>query len=332
MLHNNGMTIVTSFHMTLPDGADKKPPEWIHLTPAGTFGGKDGRGPFTLKDPKAVIQRSMHMTGGKLVVDENHATHVAGPKGESTPAVGWVVELASRQDGIWGRVEWTRRGADLMGDHAYRGISPAIGSTADGTVQWIEAVSLTNRPNFGVTTLHSQNNQETRMDLAKLRRQLGLSETATEDEIHAAVAKGVAAVTLHASVAKLVGLDTATSGDALLAAIAAKDGQVSAHAESQMAALQAEVKDLTTKLAQTSAESWVEALGAKKVVTKDMKATLLTLHMQDVKMAESIANGLPALPDPSLSMHHMHTPSGGEKPTPLVQAMESALIPKDKAN
>ncbi|WP_202205923.1 phage protease, partial [Acetobacter persici] len=158
------MNIVTSIHMALPDSADNTPPEWIHLTPAGTFGGKDGRGPFTLKDPADVITRSMDMARGKIVVDINHSTHVAAARGERSDAVGWITELNAREDGIWGRVEWNGTGRQLMADHAYRGISPAIGSRPDGTVEWIEAVSLTNRPNLGVTDLHSQN-QETRMDL-----------------------------------------------------------------------------------------------------------------------------------------------------------------------
>ncbi|KAA8387879.1 hypothetical protein FOH24_12920 [Acetobacter tropicalis] len=321
------MPTVTSFHMALPDGPDNKPPEWIHLTPAGTWGGKDGRGPFVLKDPAGVIKRSMHMAGGKLVVDENHSTHVAGPKGESTPAVGWVVELASRQDGIWGKVNWTRRGAELMGDKAYRGISPAIGSKPDGTVEWIEAVSLTNRPNFGVTTLHSQN-QETRMDLAQLRRTLGLSETATEDDINAAIARGKAAVTLHASVAKAVGLDANATDAAVLAAVQAKGTEVSTHAQaeivtlqSQMTAAQTTIEGLKKQLSQKDAETWVKELGRTKVVTEDMGATLVTLHMQDSSMAQKIAEGLAPVPSSKLSLHTQQKPA---KSTPSGSGTEES--------
>lgn len=327
------MNIVTSIHhMALPDSADNTPPEWIHLTPAGTFGGKDGRGPFTLKDPQAVIQRSMHMVGGKMVVDENHATHVAGPKGESTPAVGWVVELHSRKDGIWGRVEWTRRGAELMADHAYRGISPAIGSRPDGTVEWIEAVSLTNRPNFGVTSLHSQN-QETRMDLAQLRRSLGLSETATETEINAVIARGKAAVTLHASVAKLVGLDANATDDAVLAAVQAKSAAVTTHAqtETELSSLRKTVGDLQGKLAETAAESWVKDLSTRKVVNETVKKRLVTLHMQDAALAEDLASGLENVPDGGLTAVSLHGRTDSGKPDKLVSAMEAALIPDDKA-
>ncbi|WP_215762849.1 phage protease [Acetobacter sp. P1H12_c] len=334
------MNIVTSIHMALPDSADNTPPEWIHLTPAGTFGGKDGRGPFTLKDPADVITRSMDMARGKIVVDINHSTHVAAARGERSDAVGWVTELNARKDGIWGRVEWNGTGRQLMADHAYRGISPAIGSRPDGTVEWIEAVSLTNRPNLGVADLHSQN-QETRMDLAQLRRTLGLSETATEDDINAAIARGKAAVTLHATVAKAVGLDANADDAAVLAAVEARGAVVSTHAQTEIASLQGQLTaqkkafdTLQAQLAKTSAESWVKDLKRRKVVSDKAEARLVTLHMQDAASAEDLADSLQDVPDDSLarlSLHSQGAGRSGDKPDKLVSAMESALIPADKA-
>lgn len=326
--------------MALPDSADNTPPEWIHLTPAGTFGGKDGRGPFTLKDPADVITRSMDMARGKIVVDINHSTHVAAARGERSDAVGWITELSAREDGIWGRVEWNGTGRQLMADHAYRGISPAIGSRPDGTVEWIEAVSLTNRPNLGVTDLHSQN-QETRMDLAQLRRTLGLSETATEDDINAAIARGKVAVTLHASVAKIVGLDANASDAAVLAAVQAKGADVSTHAQTKIDSLQGQLTAqkkafdaLQGQLAKASAESWIKDLKHRKVVSDKAEMRLVTLHMQDVAAAEDLADSLQDVPDDSLARLSLHSQGAGQsagKPDKLVSAMESALIPADKA-
>jgi hypothetical protein len=37
------------------EGDDVAPPEWIQLVPAGSFHGRDGRGPYLLSDPEAVI-------------------------------------------------------------------------------------------------------------------------------------------------------------------------------------------------------------------------------------------------------------------------------------
>ena len=87
----------------LPAGSTGQGPEWVHLIPAGTFSGADGRGPYTLHNPEAVITASI--AAGKLPIDENHAIDLAAPKGGPSPARGWIVELQSRTDGLWGKVE-----------------------------------------------------------------------------------------------------------------------------------------------------------------------------------------------------------------------------------
>jgi len=45
-------------------------PEWIELLPAGVFYGRDGRGPFWLDDPQAVIESTtaMQMNAGLPIV------------------------------------------------------------------------------------------------------------------------------------------------------------------------------------------------------------------------------------------------------------------------
>jgi hypothetical protein len=48
----HGCVMTTATHlalmMSLAGGAT--PPEWIHILPAGTFSGADGRGPFRVAD------------------------------------------------------------------------------------------------------------------------------------------------------------------------------------------------------------------------------------------------------------------------------------------
>ena len=167
------------FHTSLPDVTDGAP-DWVHLLPAGTFRGTDGRGPYRVADADGLIAHSMQVTGGRLPIDENHATDHAQVSGGSAPAMGWIVEMQSRGDGIWGRVDWTRAGRALVGDRAYRGISPAFRAPG-GRVSTIERASLTNLPNFSqLTQLH---NQEQRMDLAEIRRRLSLADTATEEDV-----------------------------------------------------------------------------------------------------------------------------------------------------
>ena len=94
------MLIFTTLHMLLPNGDGV--PEWVHLVPAGTFSGTDGRGPYRLDDPAAVIAASM--AAGKLALDENHSTDLAGPNGQPAPARGWVVG-ACRMDAVRDRAD-----------------------------------------------------------------------------------------------------------------------------------------------------------------------------------------------------------------------------------
>lgn len=146
----------TARHTALPaptgDGA--APPEWIHLLPAGEFRGVDGRGPYRLDQPDAVIAASLPPGGGaKLVVDENHATDLTLATGQPAPARGWITALAARADGVWGQVDWTGAGAELVTRREYGGISPVFDYAADGRVLRVRRAALTNLPNLAALTL-----------------------------------------------------------------------------------------------------------------------------------------------------------------------------------
>lgn len=107
-------------------------------------------------NPDQVIAASLR--DGKIVVDDNHSTDLAAPKGMPAPARGWIDSMESRADGIWGHVSWTAAGRQMVQSGEYRGISPVVSHTADGTIIAILRASLVNRPNFvGLTTLHAEN-------------------------------------------------------------------------------------------------------------------------------------------------------------------------------
>ena len=69
------------------DNTDASAPEWIELLPAGVFYGRDGRGPFRLDDPDAVIESTdaLQMNAG-LPIDYDHATDFGAPEGRPAPA------------------------------------------------------------------------------------------------------------------------------------------------------------------------------------------------------------------------------------------------------
>ena len=161
-------------------GSGLAPPDWLHLLPAGEIRTNDGRGPYRVPDARALIAGSM--AGGKLVLDEDHATDLAAPKGLPAPARGWITELQNRADGIWGRVAWTAEGRRMVEAREYRGISPVIVHAKDGTVTALLRATLTNTPNLtGLIALHAKEND---MELrSALIRMLDLPATSDDTAI-----------------------------------------------------------------------------------------------------------------------------------------------------
>lgn len=279
-------------------------PEWIHLLPA-TAGGittHDGRGPYRVADPEAVIRTSLANERG-MPIDENHATDLAAPKGGPAPARGWIVELQSREDGIWGRVEWTETGKALLADRAYRGISPVLFRDAkSGAVIAIGRASLTNTPNLrGLTpVLH----QEQFMDMARLLEALGLGADAGEEAILAAVRKlkeaPATAPELQSSITAL-GAAFGVTGDnaAILTGVAAK----ATARPAEIVELQSQLTDITTRfntLQETGqrekAVAFVDgAIREGRVGVKPSRDRFIDMHMSDPVGTEAIIAGMAPL-------------------------------------
>ena len=161
--------------------ADGSPPEGVQLLPAGPhITGRDGRA-FVFDRPELVLE-AFRTHDGPLPVDWEHATEHRAPNGLDAPAAGWIVELEERGGELWGRVEWTSRGADHVASREYRFLSPVVAYARD-TQRVLQLVSagLTNQPNFKMTALNQrQGGQE--MDITELLQALGLSPEATVDE------------------------------------------------------------------------------------------------------------------------------------------------------
>src|SRR6266849_6177599 len=180
--------------------ADSSAPEWIELLPAGVFYGRDGRGPFQLDDPDAVIEstHALQMNAG-LPIDYDHATDFGAPEGRPAPAAGWIRELQVRAGSLWGRVEWTARAADSIVAREYRYVSPVFQfDPATGSVTRLLRAGLTNNPNLHLTaiaaaeTAAAANAKDNRMelpdkDLQELREMLGLDADASGADVIAKV-------------------------------------------------------------------------------------------------------------------------------------------------
>ena len=287
--------------MPLPEVAGV--PDWIHLLPAGPeVRTADGRGPYRVPSLQAVIAAS----GGKLPIDENHSIDLAAPRGESSPARGHIVELQARDDGLWGRVEWTGSGTALLADRAYLGISPAITHDKDLNVTGILRASLTNRPNLrGLTALHQENSM---LLAARLAGMLGLDATTGDDAlvIHITALHQTQATTtaLQSSLSDIgvalgVAQDAAPADVVSAARIAGARGTaVETALQAQVTALQAQVSAQETARARDRAEAFVDGAKAdhRIGITQDNRDHFITLHMADPAGTEKLINGFPKLP------------------------------------
>jgi phage I-like protein len=291
---------------------DAGAPAYVHLLPAGSFSGADGRGPFEAGDLPALIAASM--AGGKIPIDENHATDLAGKAGQPAPARGWIVAMETRPDGVWGRVEWTASGKQLLDDLAYRGISPVFLATKEGgQVTRILRAALTNDPNLPLKTLHnrSQDMGLEDMDLSAFRTALKLPEAADGAAILAAVtalhSRATEADAALARLAKAAGAPDGADADALVTHLQAQAAKIAGAGDAAKLAdtvVQLQTQLDTLKSAQAKAEATRvvdQALAAGKPI-KALRDHYIARHQAD---PVAVAKELEAMP----SLH-----DGGVKP------------------
>lgn len=299
--------LVLCASMALPDAAEGAVPEWVQLTPVlnGEIATFDGRGPYQLKDAQAVIAASLAYERG-ILIDENHATDLAAPTGKEAPARGWIKEMQAREDGIWGRVEWTKAGRELVADKAYRGISPVMTLQADKkTVRMIPRASLVNLPNLrGIHALHQE---QPMAPMAKLAAALGLAEDASEDAILSAIKalkdKGDGEAPALQSALSEIGVALGVEGTAKPADVVAA-AKLAAGGKTDLVALQAQVTSLTAELTtikgagkRQAAEAFIDkAIADRRAgVNATNREDLVTLHMEDATKAEKLITGMPML-------------------------------------
>jgi len=302
-------------------------PDWIQLTPVGVFSGADGRGPFVLEDMVAVIAASMP-NGKPLAIDINHAIDLKGSAGEPSPAVGWIVELQARHDGIWGRVEWTARGREIVAAKEYGFISPVLMTTLDDPAQVIsiERASLCNDPNLTqLKSLHLKQG-ESIMD-KELRAALGLPEDAKDDAVLAAAKAAAEAqktgASLMTKLREVGGLETQADDEKIIATFTEKfaaaikeTGSVAPAAaekvamEQQIAALNARLLEVTQTQAREKAEAFVNKAIANFQIVPALKEHFIARHMKEPALVEKEIAAMPALMSAGLKDYQ---PDGNNK-------------------
>lgn len=165
-------------------------PEWVELIPAGEHViGRDNR-KWINPAPDDIVD-AFYENRADLPIDWEHATEKKAPKGEPAPAAGWIKEMETRDGAVWGRTEWTDKGADDVKNKRYRYLSPVIiFLKKNRRIVGIDSAGLTNKPNLRLAALNQaekpQNNpqpKETGMEFLKaLCRLLELAEDTTEDQ------------------------------------------------------------------------------------------------------------------------------------------------------
>jgi len=199
-------------------GEEFKTDDWFHLVPLGHFyisrKEKDGQKRHYLQVVDeiaadriiaAFTNRRAANSDYKLLVDFEHFSHDIG---KSTEAACWVTDMEKRADGVWAKGEWSDIGETAIRNRRYRYLSPVwlpnqtekLGENRFRPVE-VNDAGLTNKPNLGdaltpfwnradepfngsnATNQQPQQNQ----NMTKTKQLLGLSDTATDDDVFNAV-------------------------------------------------------------------------------------------------------------------------------------------------
>lgn len=280
--------------------ADGSAPEWIQLLPAGEFKAVDGRGPYLLDRPEAIIEQFVK-DGSRAPIDENHAIDIQSSKGGSTPARGWIVELQSRDTGIWGRVEWTAAGRVLVEDKAYGFISPVFvhGKSKPQRISRILRAALTNDP--GLKQLESLlTREESEMD-EEIRAALGLSKEASDEDVLKAAQTAHQASTSHPAlltrVAEAAGVDKTLTGDELISAIENRGSDTGELAEvrGELKTMQSKFTALATSTAKDRAETTIDAAIKDGKIVPALRDHYISRHTKNPDEVETEIAASPSI-------------------------------------
>jgi phage I-like protein len=259
-------------------------PSSLELIPAGTLiQGRDGR-KWKNSRPQKVARASMSRLS-RLVIDENHATDLAAPKGGASPAMGWMTNLRTGQGGsIWADVEWTKRGEQAVLNKEYSFLSPVFLHDEQGEITTVLRAALTNSPNLQLPALNSEqgsaeepekNTMEVSMN-KEVYAVLGLAETATEAEVLAAVQVLQNKAALNAAASGTAQTQTDTSKVDLAAYAPRADLNAM---EARAAAAEKQLASLSAERFKTEVEGVIDqAIKDRKIapVSKDQYLSLCT--------------------------------------------------------
>ena len=220
--------------------------EFLALPFGNPFYGRDGRGPWILRDKahaeQVIAASKSHLGGCEMMVDYDHQSALAAVEGVGgrAAASGWVKQLTAGEDGIHVTVDWTPAAEAALAAREYRYVSPNFRVSKDTReVTRLVNIGLTNSPNLELPALAAEDPRVSAEEkpgmkmiaLATLASALALAATATEAEVLAAIGslkttgdadktRAEAAETVLASTRTALGLADDAATDVVLAAVA----------------------------------------------------------------------------------------------------------------
>lgn len=122
----------------------ENPPEWVQMLPLGRHETLKGDFEMNREEMLNVIEHfKIDFKDVDFLIDYEHKSLT----GEEAPAAAWVTQLEARDDGVWGKVEWTPRAAESLRNREYRYLSPVFLLEAESRkVTRLISAALTNTP------------------------------------------------------------------------------------------------------------------------------------------------------------------------------------------
>ena len=126
----------------VPDAEGEGSFSWAMILPAGDkIDARDGR-VYLNPNPKALVDL-YNSDPVDIMVDTNHDSVFSN---WDPAAHGWVKEMEVRDGAVWGNVEWTDRGVEVLSKKHYRYLSPAFITDAENNIEKFVSVGLVNQP------------------------------------------------------------------------------------------------------------------------------------------------------------------------------------------
>jgi phage I-like protein len=281
---------------------DGNPGQWLMLMPAGSFSGRDGRGPWSINGAdemrQVIAATELRAGSAELVVDYDHQTQFSAVPGVGglAPAAGWIKQFDARPDGLYGRVEWTDKAVQSIRAGEYRYISPVYHHDKSGKVLRLLSAGLTNVPNLDLAAVaaSAQPNQQ-EPDMIKIAAALGLPEDADENAILTAINS---VLTGNAAIAAAAGLTATAKPEEVVTAINSVRTSVDPTKYvpiEQVVALQTGLNVLKAKVEGDEAEVAVNRAITEGKLAPTLKAWGLELHKKDAAAFKAFADASPVL-------------------------------------